>query len=108
MTETNNAASMRFVRRAGDARETPGIYALWCKEGDSRSLLNILESENIKLSFLRYMQLQSLRLRAANHIEFSAFYTPDMDKEARQRAAQALTRRAFTQAASPVCLSTAA
>lgn len=99
MTETTNTASMRFLRCAGDARETPGIYALWCKEGNSRSLLNILESDNIKLSFLRYMQLQSLRLRAANHIEFSAFYTPDMDKEARRRAAQALTRTAFAQPA---------
>lgn len=97
MKEGYITAAMRFLRHEGDAQNTPGVFALWCKEGGSRSLLSILESDNIQLSLLRYMQLQNLRLRTANHIEFSAFYTPDMDKAARQRIATELSRRAFAQ-----------
>lgn len=77
-------AALRFINRVKDACEQPGVYALWCLEGNRLSLLNVKESANIKITLLIYHQLLRGHAHAHNRIVFSACYAPGSNADERR------------------------
>lgn len=82
------------VRDHYQTLKQPGIYALWCQEGNSRRLLSIRASDNLYNTILAYDTLQSLRVHSGNKITFSVYYMPQSTALQRETAAQALIRQA--------------
>lgn len=75
----------------------PGVYALWCQEGNSKRLLSVRPSDDVRRSLEVYDNLQTLRVHSGNKITFSVGYMPRSSSIERETLARFLSRNFSAQ-----------
>lgn len=86
------------ITHFSQTRNQPGVYALWCQEGDSKRLLSVRPSDDIRRSIEIFDSLQTLRVHSGNKITFSVGYMPGSSSLERETAARFLTRTCLAAA----------
>ncbi|WP_428074860.1 hypothetical protein [Candidatus Avelusimicrobium aviculae] len=83
---------LKPVTHYSQALSQPGIYALWCQEGESKRLLSVRPSDDIRRSLEIHASLQTLRIHSGNRITFSVGYMPRSSAIERETLARFLSR----------------
>ena len=76
----------------------PGVYALWCQEGNSKRLLSVRPSDDLRRSLEVYDTLQTLRMHSRNKIALSVGYMLRSSAIERETLARFLSRNFSAQA----------
>jgi hypothetical protein len=74
-----------------------GIYVIWCKQGDTWTVLAVGESSDVKNSVLTHAEKDQWKRLCAGTVHFSATYTPTLPPAGRHELAELIHSKANPQ-----------
>ena len=67
---------------------TAGVYVIWCGDGDSWTVLDVGESDNVRDRVSDHDRADCWAEHCTGIIYYSATYTPDLDEDERRAIEQ--------------------
>ena len=66
----------------------PGVFVVWCKNGPNWSVLDVVESQDVKNSVLTHPRKDEWKKRCTAELYFATTYTPSLEQPARKELEQ--------------------
>ncbi len=71
-----------------DLERRPGVYVIWCRLGDTWTVLHVGESEDVKDKVINHNKIDDWKKRCDGTLYYAATYTPGLLQPGRQGVVQ--------------------